>query len=135
MDAYLAERERPASVYIEDLENELENIEKDIVDQSGSYDSTDTNYNKLKELELVLSETKNFYLGKQAISSIGSEMSSMFTTLNGVINISNIERFKRMVFRASRGNAVTEIFETDTKMKDIKTEKMEQKAVFMILFK
>ena len=44
-------------------------------------------------------------------------------------------RFKRMVFRASRGNALTEIMEIEKPFIDIKTNEMVQKAVFLILYR
>ena len=55
--------------------------------------------------------------------------------MTGVIKKSDVMRFKRMVFRASRGNALTEIMEIEKPFIDIKTNEMVQKAVFLILYR
>jgi V-type H+-transporting ATPase subunit a len=59
----------------------------------------------------------------------------MFATLNGVVNKKDTDRLRRMVFRASRGNAIVEIFDTDRKIGEVGQGNKEPKAVVMILFK
>jgi hypothetical protein len=61
----------------------------------------------------------------------------VFCTLNGVVNKKDTERLRRMVFRASRGNAIVEIFDTNKQFTEVRNgarEKVE-KSVIMILFK
>ena len=55
--------------------------------------------------------------------------------MTGVIKKSDVQRFKRMVFRASRGNALTEIMEIEKPFIDVKTNEMVEKAVFLILYR
>ena len=51
-----------------------------------------------------------------------------------MIRKTDILRFKRSVWRASRGNALTEIFDVDEPFTDIKTNEKVQKCVFLILY-
>jgi hypothetical protein len=55
--------------------------------------------------------------------------------LTGVINTSDLERLNRMVFRASRGNALTMLYDIEKPMRDIRSGDMTEKSVFIILYK
>ena len=52
---------------------------------------------------------------------MGQGAGYLFSHLTGVIRKSDVTRFKRMVFRASRGNVLTEIMEIAQPFMDVKT--------------
>jgi hypothetical protein len=73
----------------------------------------------LKEKRAVLEQTKDYFLSRSDAASHGG--SFLFSHLTGIIRKTEIARFKRMVFRASRGNALTEIMEVAEPFADPRT--------------
>lgn len=130
-DEFLKARDSPPQTYLEELERDLGEAEASLLSQLDSHEKSLSHFVKLKEQRCVLEKTREFFLSRSGLT----QGRSLFNHMTGVIKQSDVTRFKRMVFRASRGNALTEIMEIDQPFLDVKTQEKVEKAVFLVLYR
>ena len=61
-------------------------------------------------------------------------MPATFDFLAGIVNKQDQQRFKRMVFRGSKGNALSVFMDIEMPMEDPVTGKFVKKVVFLLFF-
>ncbi|CAG9314003.1 unnamed protein product [Blepharisma stoltei] len=127
IDEELDSSNTPAQTYFETLEADLESYEKNLGIQLKNYEDFQTSCNGLIEKRLVLKHAKETF-------GEGGMGFSMFKRLAGIIDKEDMVRFKRMVFRVTRGNALTIFHDIEEPLKDPKTDEPLEKSVFFILY-
>ena len=129
IDGDLKENNIPAGTHFENLESELENYENSLILQLKNYEQLSTGMGFLEEKKIVLAKAKEAFAvdGEQYIGSI-------FSRIAGIIENEDIIRFKRMVFRITRGNALSVFYEVNQVDGDIKNKSDEKKSVFFIMY-
>lgn len=130
IDRVLQESGVSSQVYFELIEKELEDIERELLLQIKNYEAISTGHLRLVEEKIVFEKTRQYALPAEML-----DVSSQFTKIAGVIHKKDIERFKRMVFRASRGNALSMFAEIEEPLKDPVTEEAVEKVVFYIVIR
>ncbi|CAG9329402.1 unnamed protein product [Blepharisma stoltei] len=127
LDNELEVTNTPAQAIFENLESDLEKIEKSLNNQIRNYEDFQSHFNGLIEKRLVL---------KQAKSVFGIEgQFSIFKKIGGIIDKADIIRFKKMILRTTRGNTLDLFYDIEELIKDPKTNKNIEKSVFFILYK
>ena len=139
MDEMLASRDSPPQTYLEQLEQELVHMEEHMTDQVKSYEKLMDHYNELVEFGIVLDKTKGFFFPDENLyrgeaQEIQMSYNPQFAVLTGVVEKQDVLRFKRMVFRATRGNSLTLSVDVEQKLHDAKNEEGIEKSVFLILY-
>jgi V-type H+-transporting ATPase subunit a len=121
--------------YLEEVEEEIESQHKKLLDQLENFDKMREQENYLKEYRKVMVKSENVienYLQSKKDNEMDSELggSRQLKLVFGVVNRENMERFKRMIFRASKGSVLiyTFDFEEDVKSAD------SNKVIFILTF-
>lgn len=127
IDDELEASNTPAQTYFETLEADLESYEKNLSTQLKNYEDFQSATNGLIEKRLVLKRAKETF-------GEGGMGFSLFKRLAGIIDKEDITRFKRMIFRVTRGNALTVFYDVEEQLRDPKTDLVLQKSVFFILY-
>ena len=117
----------PAQTRFEELESELEQFENNVLNQLKHYEHLLTGSNVLLERKIVMNKAREAFGQEAGVS--------MFSRLAGIIDKEDINRFKRMVFRVTRGNALTMFYDVEERIKDPKTDEVVEKSVFFILYR
>jgi V-type H+-transporting ATPase subunit a len=128
VDEELRLRDAPPQTYFEHLEGELERIENVVTDQTKKYEQLMERHNQLLEYRIVLDKSRSL-LGGQP------QGESLFASLTGVMNLEDVNRFKRMVFRVTRGNALTITINIDELFKDPVSGLQYPKVVFIVRYR
>mmetsp|Transcript_8101 Transcript_8101/g.15942 ORF Transcript_8101/g.15942 Transcript_8101/m.15942 type:complete len:802 (-) Transcript_8101:2450-4855(-) len=126
VDEELRLRDAPPQTYFEHLESELERLENTVADQTKKYEQLMERHNQLLELRIVLDKSRRLMSGQS---------DSLFANLTGVMNLEDLNRFKRMVFRATRGNALTIAIDIEEPMKDPVSGLNIPKVVFIVRYR
>lgn len=127
VDEELRLREAPPQTYFEHLEGELERLENTVADQTKKYEQLMERHNQLLEYRIILEKSTQL-IGEGRVDSL-------FATLTGVMNLEDVNRFKRMVFRATRGNALTITLDIEEPMKDPVSGYLIPKVVFIVRYR
>lgn len=118
----------PAQTHFETMENDLQNYEDSMILQLKNYEQLTTGMEFLKEKRVVLSKAR------EAFNIEGQLGGSLFSRIAGIIENEDITRFKRMVFRITRGNALSVFSAVKDEEEDAKKKVIHQKSVFFIMY-
>lgn len=119
-------RKKTGDTYFEELEHEILERDRVISAQTLTHEQLKTNIRRLREKLLVLETikpkiTENFVqyhnVGSETKMSEGEIRSLKFCYICGVLNTEVADRFRRMVFRMTRGNAFVDITSIEPKQK------------------
>lgn len=128
LDRDLLSNKIPAGTHFENLEHELENLENSLILQLKNYEQLSTGMEYLSEKKVVLSKARDAF-GVEGEAAAGS----FFSKIAGIIEDEDINRFKRMVFRITRGNALSFFYEIH-KNEVEKKKQAHNKSVFFIMY-
>lgn len=158
LNRYLTTRNKAESTLLEEIESEIEGKAKAITEQSATYEAMQKRFITLVEYKHVLKKTRE-KLGEnykarnvvanptidfdekkdqepqQQIDYVKDESELKGARLNylaGIIEREDAQRFKRMVFRITKGNSWT-YFE-DVQLKSKEDLKEEEEVSFYIIF-
>ena len=129
VDGDLQTNKTPAQTHFENLENDLEGFENSLISQLKNFEQLNTGMEYLHEKKVVLSKAKEEF-GIQ-VEQFGG---SIFSRIAGIIENEDINRFKRMIFRITRGNALSVFYEVVEPEGDVKKKNTEKKSVFFIMY-
>lgn len=129
VDGDLSSNKIPAQAHFETLENELEGYENSLISQLKNFEQLSAGMEYLYEKRVVVSKARE-ELGVEA-EQFGA---SIFSRIAGVIENEDINRFKRMVFRITRGNALSVFYDVNEPEGDVKKKTTEKKSVFFIMY-
>ena len=111
------------STYFDLIEDEILKNDRKISDFVDSYEQTRENFIILVEKKYVIQKVSQLISGDMALGNFGDEesqedgiISSVNTNLTliaGILPIENEMKFKRMIFRISRGNATSAFYSLD----------------------
>lgn len=126
---FLSKRERAEKGYFEEIENDIFEKAEQLASHLDNYEHINKQKNSLFEYAAVLKNTSKFFENSQYIEIQQNEFKLNFIT--GVINKEDELRFKRMIFRISKGNCYTTIedmeqienFEESSDQKNVKNFK------------
>ena len=129
IDRDLLSNKIPAQAHFENIENELETLENSLILQLKNYEQLTTGIEYLNEKKIILSKARDAFGGdgEQAAGSFFSKMA-------GIIENEDIVRFKRMVFRITRGNALSVFYEIENPEADKNKKGADKKSVFFIMY-
>ena len=129
IDGDLRASKTPAQTHFENLENHLEDLENSLISQLKNYEQLSTGMDFLKEKKVVISKAREEF-------AVEAEQygGSIFSRIAGIIESEDINRFKRMVFRITRGNALSFFYEIVDAEVDVKKKNPEKKSVFYIMY-
>mmetsp|Transcript_23716 Transcript_23716/g.76032 ORF Transcript_23716/g.76032 Transcript_23716/m.76032 type:complete len:358 (+) Transcript_23716:68-1141(+) len=135
---------------LETVDAKLRAAEVEVETLKASQSLFERNNNALDEQSIVLEMGKKFYKTGAApapsesdmaasllsLSEFGGQASSMLSVLAGVIKTESVAALERVVFRATRGNAVFQQKTIKTKLLDTsgKAPELVQKTFFMVFF-
>uniref|UniRef100_A0AC35TZD1 V-type proton ATPase subunit a n=1 Tax=Rhabditophanes sp. KR3021 TaxID=114890 RepID=A0AC35TZD1_9BILA len=132
-----------------DLENTLNDLEKDVVQMSDSTKLLQSNYNEQREWEAVLEKTDEFFAGgvddaarleieqQQAEDEEGIQLKGDKDQMRyaiGVIETKKINSFERILWRAGKRTAFVRHAEIEDKLEDNQTGERVSKSVFIIFY-
>lgn len=134
-------------IQMDDLEERLQNLEKELQDNIHFYESHNRDLNSLTELKQVLEKDDQFFTEALVQQRDEREDASLLNYEDGPENVGFrlgfvtgvIERevfnvFERVLFRTTRGNLYMKYAEIDEEIKDPKTGKFLKKNVFITFF-
>ena len=154
----LGERDEKASVdlNLDDVEDKIRAVDDELSGLKTMQETLLKSHNALQEQKLVLENGKKIYVKKSyagsmpapsaersytselmALSEFSQSSSSLLGQVSGVVKSDQVASLERVLFRATRGNAVFEsaeieqlLLEADSKG----TPEPVQKSFFMVLF-
>ena len=131
---FLLNRDKAPHTYINDLEVDLEQQVTDLNAQLDHYEELTDAQDKTIEKICVFGKAK-FLLEKMQIS----QGSSMLDSITGIIDGEDLQNFKRIVFRTSKGNVFTSYLEIEQDYVHVdhliqKAKKPSEKFVFVLFF-
>ena len=128
LNRYLGTRNKAEHTYLEEIESDVESKAKAIIEQASNYDSLQKKFITLVEYKAVLKKTREKlgenYKAKNAIMDLSEEKKNeepqidfvkededlkgaKLNYLAGILEKEEAMRFKRMVFRITKGNSWT----------------------------
>lgn len=149
---FIKARNRAAHTYIEEAETDLDERVAQLTTQIDTYDKIIEKNSRLKEYKKVLEKTRKYIGDNVSIRNSGdgpaqdlnifvnNSRDLRFNYLAGVINTEDKERFRRILFRVTRGMTWTalEDIETDPKEeqadKNLAPDTKVNKTVFLIVY-
>eukprot|EP00824_Muranothrix_gubernata_P005823 TRINITY_DN175_c0_g1_i1.p1 TRINITY_DN175_c0_g1~~TRINITY_DN175_c0_g1_i1.p1 ORF type:complete len:838 (+),score=142.13 TRINITY_DN175_c0_g1_i1:2-2515(+) len=137
IDEMTKTRKKAASTFFDEIENELQDKENFLLEQTKKYHEMHDHYNYLIEYKFVLSKTMEILTRDTFGRYTGTneeEKLIAFNYIAGVINSEDQIRFKRMIFRATRGNAVTVFEDMGNPIEDFEGNQI-LKTIYVIVFK
>lgn len=132
---FLLNRAKAPHTYINDLEVELENQVQDMNSQLEHYEEIMSSQEKLIEKISVFGKAK-FLLEKMSFTQ---GRTSSLDSITGIICGEDLQIFKKIIFRTSKGNVFTSYIEIEDDYVHVdhiieKTTKAERKYVFVLFF-
>lgn len=143
-EEYVNKYENEPAIMMDELEAKLEEIEQELILLTGNQETLDRNYNELVEMKHVLEKDTAFFgysEGDEASISYGenqplvSDEGNGLSFVTGVILRNKIATFERVLWRAMRGNLFVRQAEISEPIKDPSTGELEEKNVFIVLFR
>jgi V-type H+-transporting ATPase subunit a len=129
IDGELKKKQLPAQTNFENLEVELEDYENSLILQLKNYEQLNSGIVYLKEKKIILTKAR------EAFGIEGDQYrGSIFSKIAGIIEDEDIIRFKRMIFRITRGNALTAFYEVKEPEEDVKKKSNTKKSLFFIMY-
>lgn len=149
---HLSKRNRAEHTYFEEAETELDQKVDALNEQIKTYDDLTDKFQKLQEFKKVLEKTRK-YIGEgfraQNAGGAGPEESKVdyvsnrdvrFNYLAGVIATEDKERFRRILFRVTRGMAWTALEDIEPEQQNAQIERSmteaekQKRTVFLIVY-
>eukprot|EP00339_Tiarina_fusa_P009068 CAMPEP_0117024578 /NCGR_PEP_ID=MMETSP0472-20121206/18235_1 /TAXON_ID=693140 ORGANISM="Tiarina fusus, Strain LIS" /NCGR_SAMPLE_ID=MMETSP0472 /ASSEMBLY_ACC=CAM_ASM_000603 /LENGTH=823 /DNA_ID=CAMNT_0004731041 /DNA_START=18 /DNA_END=2489 /DNA_ORIENTATION=+ len=146
-EEYVDSYEGQIPIAMDQLESQLEEIEKELIQLSGNQETLDRNYNELVEMKHVLEKDKKFFGSSEddemssysehqpLVSTEESHGNSGLSFVTGVILRNKMATFERVLWRAMRGNLFVRQAEITEYIRDPSTGELEEKNVFIVLFR
>ena len=145
------------SLSLDDVEPKINEVHEELTGLKSMQDQLLKNHNALQEQRLVLelgkkiygarqqtsgmvplpAETKSYAAELMALSEFAQSSSSLLGQVSGVINKELAQQLERVLFRATRGNAVFETEPIEQKLLDVDAKgapEPVEKVFFMVLF-
>jgi V-type H+-transporting ATPase subunit a len=149
LNGFLASRGKNEKSYFQEIESDITERAQFFTDQLKSYHSLVEKNNELLEFRQVLEKTRDIIVGLRAsdggsvaidygtpVEGINSSVRLAF--IAGTIHKEDALRFKRIVFRVTRGNTWTTLHDIElagnNQIIDTGTEKPALKTVFLIVY-
>jgi len=133
---------------LNDLEGQLEELEKEILQMKGNQEMLNRNYNELIEMKHVLTKDSDFFaeMGEPGKRDERDERNPLLGDKNegakavrlgfltGVVRRDKFASFERVLWRSTRGNLFMKHSDIHELIKDPQSEEMLEKCVFIIFF-
>jgi len=135
--------------YMDNLEARINEKEAELTELNNYNTTLNKERETQEELKAVLATARNYASGDSSSETYGAQNASddvesggavsrdegiKFSFVTGVIAAESTERFKRMVFRSTRGNCLVRTIEVEEDTIDPATGKPIRKDVFIIFF-
>jgi V-type H+-transporting ATPase subunit a len=140
---------RPSSFVLDELEGVLNARESELIELNAYFKNFTQEFNEQVELKHVLQKGQQFYSivdehfdanrprgnsNDQNAGLLESQDGGFLETICGVVNKEDEQRFRRMIFRTSRGNALIRCKDIEDPILDPTTAEGVDKVMFMIMF-
>lgn len=129
LDQNLKTKQVSHSYYFDKICSKIKTEENQLRIQLKNYEEVASRLSLLQEQRIILEKSKLFN-----IPSRGGDILHSFSNLAGLIEVKDQEKFRRMIFRATRGNAVIMFEQVDELVSDARTNEKVKKVMFLVLF-
>jgi len=140
LDLIISNRNLDWFTYFEEVEKELSSMEETYLRHLDAYTKLNFEYFKLKEQYYVLLKASNLMLPSDIDNLLNDQYNGQprnfsFSSVTGVINDTDIQRFRGMIFRATRGNVLIVFESIEELFKNPVTDEEIKKSVFIIFYR